>query len=193
VRCISCARLSWRVICDRCRRELFATEIHTRTIGTLDVISFYHYTTLEPLLLTKHKPEGYRVYKALSKMLLRPFIGEFVESLGEKEEVYIIGVDEVVKSGYSHVALLTHGMKMPQVRVQHGALLAQNRVSYAGKPLQYRLDHPRDFRYRGKRGVDVILVDDIVTTGITLQEAQKVLLGHGVNVLFALTLADASE
>jgi len=76
---------------------------------------------------------------------------------------------------------------------QHASLMAQNRVHYAGKPLQYRLDNPRDFRYTGRSGVDVILVDDIITTGITLQEAQQVLLSHDVNVLFALTLADAKE
>jgi competence protein ComFC len=66
-------------------------------------------------------------------------------------------------------------------------------VNYSGKSLQYRLEHPRDFVYTGKSGIDVILVDDIVTTGITLQEAQKVLMEHDVNVLFALTLADVEE
>jgi competence protein ComFC len=66
-------------------------------------------------------------------------------------------------------------------------------VNYSGKTLQFRLDHPRDFLYTGKSNTDVILVDDIITTGITLQEAQKVLMDHGVNVLFALTLADVEE
>ena len=66
-------------------------------------------------------------------------------------------------------------------------------MNYSGKPLQYRLEHPRDFVYSGKKDVNVILVDDIVTTGITLQEAQKVLMAHHVNVLFALTLADVEE
>ena len=76
---------------------------------------------------------------------------------------------------------------------QHASLMAQNRVNYSGKSLQYRLEHPRDFVYTGKSGIDVILVDDIITTGITLQEAQKVLMENGVNVLFALTLADVEE
>ena len=71
--------------------------------------------------------------------------------------------------------------------------MAKNRVNYSGRSLQYRLENPRDFVYTGKSGVDVILVDDIITTGITLQEAQKVLIKKGVNVLFALTLADVEE
>jgi len=124
-------------------------------------------------------------------MTMKPFIEEFVES--DDRDVYIVGVDEYVKSGYAHVALLTHAMKTKHSIPQHSSLMARNRGNYSGRSLQYRLEHPRDFVYTGKRDVDVILVDDIITTGITLQEAQKVLMTHGVNVLFALTLANVEE
>ena len=163
----------------------------TRTIGTLDVISFYKYATLEPLLLTKHKPEGYRIYKALAHITMRPFIQEFLEA--DDRKVYIIGIDEYVRSGYAHVALLTHAMKTKNSKPLHTSLLAQNRVNYSGKDLQFRLKNPRNFIYTGKSNIDAILVDDIITTGITLQESQKVLLQHDVNVLFALTLANVDE
>jgi competence protein ComFC len=163
----------------------------TRKVGTLDVISFYKYSTLESLLHTKHRPEGHRIYKALAEITLKPFIKEFIES--DPRDVYIVGIDEFVKSGYSHVALLTRAMKTKSSFPQHGTLMAQNRVNYSGKDLQFRLDNSRDFLYRGKSNIDVILVDDIITTGITLQEAQKVLIKHEVNVLFALTLADVEE
>ena len=191
MRCYSCAKLSWRIVCDDCQKSLFAPTVRTRQVGTLDVISFYRYTTLEPLLLTKHKPEGYRIYRHLGKMLFRPFMQEYIEH--DEGTVHVIGVDEHVKSGYSHVACLTDTMKMRGVKVQHASLMARNRVNYAGKPLQFRLQNPRDFRYTGQQGINAILVDDIMTTGITLQEAQKVLTQQGVNVLFALTLADVSE
>jgi competence protein ComFC len=121
-------------------------------------------------------------------MLLKPFVEEFAENA--EGDVYIIGVDEHVKSGYAHVALLTRVMKTKQTIPLHSALMAQNRVNYSGKDLQFRLAHPRNFKYTGKKNIDVILVDDIITTGITLQDAQKVLMANGVNVLFALTLAD---
>ena len=107
--------------------------------------------------------------------------------------MYIVGVDETVKSGYAHVALLTRAMKTKYTIPQHSVLMARNKVNYSGKSLQFRLENPRDFVYTGKHNVDVILVDDIITTGITLQEAQKVLIQNGVNVLFALTLADVEE
>ncbi|HQR74166.1 MAG TPA: ComF family protein [Sulfurovum sp.] len=191
MRCYSCSRFSVPVICKTCRENLFAPTMGTRKVGTLDVISFYKYSSLEALLHTKHKAEGYRIYKTLAKMTMKPFIEEFTEA--DDRMVYIIGIDEYVKSGYSHVALLTRAMKTKHSKPLHGALLAQNRVNYAGKSLQFRLENPRDFHYTGKAGIDVILVDDIITTGITLQEAQSVLLSYGVNVLFALTLADVQE
>jgi competence protein ComFC len=191
MRCYSCAKLSFKIICETCRKNLFSTHIGTRKVGTLDVIYFYKYSQVGSLLHTKHKPEGYRVYKALAKMTVKPFIQEFTEA--DDRQVYVLGIDEHVASGYAHVAVLTSAMKTKYVKPLHAALMAQNRVNYSGKSLQFRLEHPRDFSYSGKTGIDVILVDDIVTTGITLQEAQKVLTSAGVNVLFALVLADVEE
>ncbi|MCF6244678.1 MAG: ComF family protein [Sulfurovum sp.] len=191
MRCYACAKLSLSIICDVCKNQLFRTNIGTRTVGTLDVISFYKYSALEALLLTKHKPEGYRIYKALAHMTMKPFIHEFIES--DDRQIYIVGIDEYVKSGYSHVALLTRAMKTKYSTPLHSSLMARNRVKYSGKDLQFRLNNPREFIYKGKSNIDVILVDDIITTGITLQEAQKVLIQSGVNVLFALTLADVEE
>ncbi len=191
MRCFSCSNLSFKIICKTCVEQLFVPTISTRKVGTLDVISFFKYSSLETLLHSKHKPEGYRIYKALAKMTMKPFIKEFVES--DDRDVYIVGIDEYVKSGYAHVALLTRAMKTKNSIPQHGSLMAKKRVNYSGKSLQFRLENPREFVYKGKSNIDVILVDDIITTGITLQEAQKVLMEHGVNVLFALTLADVEE
>jgi len=124
-------------------------------------------------------------------MTMKPFIEKFIAS--DPRELYIVGIDEDVKSGYAHVALLTHAVKMQHVKPLHAVLRAENRVNYSGKTRQYRLAHPRNFTYRGPSNIDVILIDDIITTGTTLQEAYKVLSSHGVNVLFALTLADVKE
>jgi len=111
----------------------------------------------------------------------------------DNRTIYIVGIDENVQSGYAHVALLTHEMKMKNVKVQHAKLIARNKINYSGKTLQFRLENPRDFEYRGKKGVEVILVDDIVTTGTTLKEAAWVLQQNGVEVLFALTLAGVEQ
>jgi len=191
MRCMSCQCLSFSTFCKNCEINLLTPSISKRTIGTLDVYSFYKYSTIENLLLSKHTPQGYRIFKALANLTLKPFIQQFIAA--DPREISIIGVDEKVKNGYSHVALLTHAMKSNGVNVLHSSLFASNEIKYSGQSLQYRITHSRDFVYKGKKDIDVILVDDIITTGSTLQQAQSVLLQSGVKVLFALTLADAKE
>ena len=175
----------------RCQTNLLKPSITKRTFGSLEVYSFFNYQHIEDLLLTKHTPQGYPLYRALAKLSFRPFIQNFIKS--GIREVYVIGIDENVKSGYSHVALLTHEMQHRQVYVEHAKLMATNSVNYSGKPLQFRLENPREFIYRGKKDIEAILVDDIVTTGTTLKEAEQVLKQSGVEVLFALTLASVRE
>jgi competence protein ComFC len=191
MRCASCSKISFEIICKKCQYELFTPQIHTRRVGDLDVICFYNYSSIDTLLHYKHTNVGYRVFKKLSKMVLQPFIKEFVEH--QIGDIHIIAVDEKVKNGYSHTALLSHTMKMKSIIPYHSKLLASNDVTYSGKSLQYRLDNPREFRYRGKKSITAVLVDDIITSGITLKSAYDELRKHNVDVLFALVLADARE
>jgi competence protein ComFC len=166
-------------------------SVSKRTLGTLAVYSFFKYQNIEDLLLTKHTPQGFKLYKALATLSFKPFLEKFMKE--DKRSIYIVGIDENVKSGYAHVALLTHEMKMKNVKVQHAKLMARNKINYSGKTLQFRLKNPRDFVYTGKKGIEVILVDDIVTTGTTLKEAASVLKRNGGEVLFALTLAGVEQ
>ncbi len=187
MRCLSCHKLSRETFCLRCRTNLLKPSVTKRRFGSLEVYSFFNYQHIEDLLLTKHTAQGYQLYKALAKLSFRPFIQKFMKRY--PREVYVVGIDENVKSGYSHVALLTHELRHKQVHIEHAKLMATSHVNYSGKPLQFRLENPRGFIYRGKREIEVILVDDIVTTGTTLKEAEQVLKESGVEVLFALTLA----
>ena len=191
MRCLSCHKLSISTFCETCQNNLLKPSITKRRFGSLDVYSFFNYQHIEDLLLTKHTPQGYQLYRALAKLSFRPFIQKFVEN--DPREVYVIGIDENVKSGYSHVALLTHEMRHKQVHIEHAKLMATNGVNYSGKSLQFRLENPREFIYSGKRDIEVILVDDIVTTGTTLKEAKEILKQSGVEVLFALTLASVRD
>jgi len=154
----------------------------------MEVYSFFKYQNIEDLLLTKHTPQGYILYRALASFTFKPFMEEFLKH--DNREVYVVGIDESVKSGYSHVALLTSAMRREGVKVEYASLLATNQVNYSGKSLAYRLKNPREFIYRGRKDIEVILVDDIITTGTTLKEAEDVLSKSGVTVLFSLTLAD---
>ena len=189
MRCFSCLKISLTIICKVCQKDILTPRITKREIGDLSIFSFFRYSDIEPLLLSKHKPEGFRIFRLFGDLIMRPFIDEWIESM--PEQVYIIGIDENIKNGYSHIALLTHAMKRKLATPQHSSLLAINRVKYAGKSLDFRLDNPRGFVYNGLSDIDVILVDDIITTGLTIQEAKEKLEDNGVRVLFAITLADA--
>ncbi|CAA6818914.1 MAG: Possible purine/pyrimidine phosphoribosyltransferase [uncultured Sulfurovum sp.] len=190
MRCFSCHKLSFSTFCKKCQTNLLQPSISKRTFGSLEVYSFFKYQNIEDLLLTKHTPQGFKLYKALAELSFKPFIKNFMKE--DSSIIYVVGIDENVKSGYAHVALLTHEMKTKNVKVEHAKLMAKNKNTYSGKTLQFRLKNPRDFIYTGKKGVEVILVDDIVTTGTTLQEATRTLKQNGVEVLFALTLASVT-
>jgi competence protein ComFC len=191
MRCLSCQKWSLSAICETCHRNLLQPTVSTRRIGSLDVVSLFRYRNIEPFLLSKHTPSGYRIYRYFGRRHIAPFLEAFAEGL--EEPVRLVAVDENVRSGYAHTALLAHAAHFVNLRPMHGVLRARNPVSYAGRSLRFRLENPRDFIYRGPTGISVILLDDIVTTGTTLSEARQLLASHGVEVLFALTLADARE
>jgi len=191
MRCLSCHGLSFSTFCKTCQQNLLQPTIFKRRVGTLNVYSFFRYQNIEDLLLTKHTPQGFKVFKALAKFTFKPFIQNFMKNDGRP--ILVVGVDENIKSGYSHVALLTHEMQHKNVQIQHSKLLAKNKINYSGKPLQFRLENPRNFHYNGKKEGAVILVDDILTTGTTLHEAKEILVENGLEVLFALTLAGVEQ
>ncbi|MEA2028562.1 MAG: ComF family protein [Campylobacterota bacterium] len=191
MRCISCHRLSWKSICSTCSTTILKPSISKRMVGSLEVYSFYHYQNISKYIASKYTMHGYLIYRALANITTKPFMQEFSQSLSKP--LYIIGIDEKIRYGYSHVAILTHVMQTPLSIPLHHKLVAQNQVNYAGKSLDYRLNNPRDFKYSGKGDIEAILVDDTITTGITLQEAYITLQQYNVKILFALTLSDAKE
>ena len=190
MRCVNCFNLSLSVICKGCKEKLLKESIKRREIEGLEVVSLFGYSEIEHLILSKYEAVGFRVYKYFSQNHLKPFIETFAKEYGKR--FFIIGVDEVVKEvGYSHTAILTHYLKSKYSTPLHSSLIATNRVSYAKKTKEFRESNPRGFVYSGKSGVEAILIDDVVTTGTTIKEAKEVLERSGVELLFALTLADA--
>ncbi len=193
MRCFSCGDLCINAICETCTKELLTPEIVTRKVGNLEVISFFDYYLIADIIKSKYHLSGYRVYKYLAKRFFQAFLAEYAKSF--KNRIYLIGIDENVQRGFSNIALLTHfGAKgAKNLTPMHNALKAQNRVSYAGKSLEFRLTHPRNFVYNGLKDIEAILIDDTITTGTTIYEAHKVLVANGVKLHFALTLASAKE
>lgn len=185
-----CERLSFSHICSPCQETLLSPTLYKRKIlGSIPVYSFYPYHEIEPLLLTKHTDLGYYIYTILAKRSL----GAFAREWEYENRVASIGIDDHAASGYSHTAVLNRALKSSNITPHYGKLRATKEYKYAGKSVEERLMNPRQFLYNPFDENEVILVDDIVTTGTTLSEASELLHASGKKVILCLTLTDAEN
>lgn len=190
MRCVLCECWSFQILCRACRENFLAPSHATRLLAKdLPVHSFYVFEDVEPLIHTKHTPIGGPVFRMMAKNAFIPFL----DSAELPEQVHAIPIDDHVRHHYAHTAVLANTVEKYGITPGYGTLLAKSRIPYAGKPLQFRLANPRRFRYTGKKNIHAILIDDVVTTGSTLLEARDMLVPLGVNVLFALVLADVER
>ena len=188
MRCLLCLNLSWRPICQNCLDTLLTPTPSKRVLDDgLEVYTFYKYSEISKLLHTKHTYIGAKIFLQLSKHALIPFAKGF-----KNQDIFILPIDDHVRSGYSHSAVLAKGISN-FISPIYGALRAKNRIRYSGQKLSTRQKEKRDFKPTCRGNIDVILLDDIVTTGSTLMEAKNCCEKVNINVLFAMTLADARE
>jgi len=153
-----------------------------------DIISFYKYDEISELIKYKYERFGSRVFEILAKNSFFQFAKHFKYD----NSVYAISIDDRIKKGYSHTAILCKYLSC-SFKPLFSSLIATNNIKYAGKSLEFRLNNPRNFIYKGKKNIKAVLVDDIVTTKTTIKEAVDVLKKHGVEVLFSVVLADLRD
>lgn len=188
MQCMMCENLSWEHICKNCQILFLTPSLYERTINNTTVYSFYKYSEIKNLLYKKHSDLGFYIYNILAKNSFK----KFADNFSYPHKVNSIGVDEDSKDGYSHTAILNKSLKNNLITPLHGKLLATNKVKYSGKSKEYRLLHPRQFKLEAFEGDEVIIVDDIITTGYTLTQAIDTLKYKDKNILFCITLADVS-
>ncbi len=185
-----CESLSLKHLCTYCQKTFLNPKLYKRHLedGTL-IYSFYKYSEIKDLLHTKHTDIGFHIYKILAQNSFKKFMQEFYP--GEK---YVsIAIDDNVTSGYSHTAILNKELKSHYIKPLYSILRAKNCLSYSGKSKKFRLSNPRNFHIKPFKEKEIILVDDIVTTGSTLLEAVRSLKPYGKEVIFCLTLCDVSN
>lgn len=188
MRCLTCQKLSLPIICKDCQTTLLTPNLTKRILeDDFIIFSFYSYEEIKELINSKYQLYGDLVYKILCENSLKKFADEFQYS----NEVYVTPVDDYPIHGFSQSAVIAKSMKSKTFKPQYGKLRAKNRVKYAGKSLEFRKNNPREFTYNGKKKIQTVIVDDIITTGSTILEAKKVLEQNRCEVLFALTLCDA--
>lgn len=189
MRCLMCENLSLSHICKNCQNTFLAPSIYRRKIfGDIEVISFYKYDDIKNLLHTKHTDLGYYIFSILAKNSLTKFASEF----SYEHKLTSIAIDDTINGSYSHTAILNKALKSDFITPKFNKLRAKNRVSYSGKSREFRMLNPRNFELSEFRERELILVDDIVTTGSTFTQAISLLHSNNKNTLFCLSLADAS-
>jgi len=190
MKCLMCERLSLSHICSTCRATYLTPSIYKRKINhNIEVISFYKYSEIKDLLHTKHTDLGYYIFKILAKQAFEKFAKEF----SFEYPLVSIGIDDNVRSGYSHTAILNKALTCRDIKPLFFKLYSSNNISYSGKSKEFRMLNPRDFKLKNFEEENVILVDDIITTGSTLNQAIEILKSKNKEVLFCLTLVDVSE
>ena len=184
-----CESLSFTHICSLCQETFLTPSLYKRKISNnIEVISFYKYKDIKDLLHTKHRDLGYYIYTILAKNSFKKFANTFEFDA----KVSSIAIDDHAQSGYSHTAILNRELKSKFIEPKFSKLRAKNRISYSGKSRAFRVLNPRNFMLSEFKGSDVILVDDIITTGSTLTQAIDKIRQDNKTILFCLTLADAS-
>ena len=189
MKCLVCESLSLLHICKTCQVNFLKPSIYKRKIfNNIEVISFYKYQDIKNFLHTKHTDLGYYIYKILAQNSFRLFARDFnIDS----NPTVSIAIDDNIKSSYSHTAILNKALKSSSIKPLYNKLRATNDISYSGKSREFRMKNPRNFKLNSFKENDVILVDDIITTGITLSQAISTMRANKKEVLFCLTLADA--
>jgi len=189
MKCLMCESFSLTHICNSCQELFLSPSIYKRKIyKNIEVISFYKYSEIKKLLHTKHTDLGYYIYALLAKNSFKKFANDFKFQNALKS----IAVDDNVSNGYSHTALLNKELKSTFIEPLYNKLRANNTISYSGKSKEFRYLNPRNFQLKDFKDKELILVDDIITTGSTLTQAIQTMQQNKKEVLFCLTLADAS-
>lgn len=91
-------------------------------------------------------------------------------------EVLALALAEITKQSFHKNILIRVKTKKRQVLAQTRSLRLHNQKGAFGVASSVQ-------------GMDILLVDDVTTTGATLSEARKLLLEHGAHTVYALTIA----
>lgn len=187
MRCQLCLNLSWQPLCKNCLETILKPTPSKRILEDgLIVYSVYSYKDLKDLLHTKHTYYGAKIFAQLTKYALLPLVKTFT-----CKDVYSIPIDDHARSGYSHSAVIAKELQK-YLNPLYKSLRAKNHMRYSGKKLYIRQKAKRNFMLTCKKNIDVVLIDDIVTSGATLKEANATCKEKNVRVAFAITLADAN-
>ena len=206
MRCVNCGAFSLRIICAACAANLAECHLSMRQVEGFSVFYYYGYSEIRELILSKHHEYGAAVLARIASLSLAKFPLHLQREISANPQNYeafkttdgvfkfnAVPLDDDIRSGYSHTAILARALKSELVEPKFHCLRAQNRVKYSGQSLEFRLKHKRNFKILTPPQFPVILVDDIITSGLSMLQARETLMQGGFMPVCGLVLANAKE
>ena len=176
-----------------------------RQVEDFSVFYYYGYSEIRELILSKHHEYGAAVLARIASLSLAKFPLHLQREISTNPQNYeafktngvfkfnAVPLDDDARSGYSHTAILARALKSELIEPKFHCLRAQNRVKYSGQSLEFRLKHKRNFKILTPPQFPVILVDDIITSGLSMLQARESLIDGGFTPVCGLVLANAKE
>ena len=205
MRCVNCGAFSLRTICAACAANLAECRLSMRQVEGFSVFYYYGYSEIRELILSKHHEYGAAVLARIASLSLAKFPLNLQREISANPQNYeafkaggifkfnAVPLDDDARSGYSHTAILARALKSELIEPKFHCLRAQNRVKYTGQSLEFRLQHKRNFKILTPPKFPVILVDDIITSGLSMLQARESLIDGGFMPVCGLVLANAKE
>jgi len=176
-----------RMLCASCHAELAPTPRHDTTPAGLAVHAALEYDGIAARCIRRLKSDG-------ETHLARPLAAALAAVLAPavSPSTWIVPVPT------SRSAFRRRGYRVPDLLVRRSGHAPQRLLSLVSRPADQRglgiLERAANVRgsMRARRpggGAEAILVDDVVTTGATLDEASRALRAAGFRVVAAVTLA----
>lgn len=214
-RCLGCGRVD-NFVCPVCEEDLPVLQDQSCAVcQNPSVGGFTHYRCQG--LYRPERSLSFLVYKGLTQKLIQglkyekvfalvpllvEYLFQFVEesnlSLGEKTVITFIPSHpfKIFERGFNPVELLANELSH-RLNLERLPLLEKIKETSSQTSLskEARLKNVEgSFRVKGEwatkiKGRDILLLDDVFTTGSTLLECSKVLKKSGVRFIYLLTLA----
>ncbi|MBO0980517.1 ComF family protein [Microbacterium sp. SD291] len=175
------------LLCDRCRLTLVPAPLELRTPEGLRVRAALPFEAVAARCIRRLKGEGETL---LAHPLGAALAGVLLEEL--REDVRPVPVPT------GSAAFRRRGYRVPELLIRRAGAVPRRvlrtvgvRTDQRGLGARERTDNVRGSMRatRAGHGAEVVLVDDVVTTGATLDEASRALRSAGFEVLSAVALA----
>lgn len=187
-RCMSCGVLG-PTICTPCRTR-WNPHIYRKSIDGLRVYAAVPYSQTAQKIILGAKESGYRECDLLLIHALKKSLTSFLREVGDGVLVPIPSRAHAIrKRGRDFIFSLTQELEHPCENVLRliRPVRDQSRLSYQLRYENLECAFQADTIESG----DVILIDDIVTSGATLLEARRAFQRRGIRVKGAITAAMA--